>query len=373
MKKIKKIKKIKKAIDGIKKVVDNKKSDPQPIILLPSGSTTLNLECSGSIDGAYQIGKMTNIIGDSSSSKSQLMLTMFAECSKLAQFDDYKFIYDDTEAANEFDIATLFGENVKKRIEAPKVIDENDVFSKTIEDFNDNVAHALESDEPFIYVLDSFDALTSEAFVSKDEDNRQQRDKGNKIKGSYGDGKAKIFSDFCKNRIQDLKKKQSALIIISQTRDNIGFGAMFTPKTRAGGKALKFYACHEIWLAKQKTEKKGKRVVTTQIQAKITKNKLTGNHGEAFFPVLRDYGVDDITSCINFLIDEGPWKGPKNKINTKGFVEDTISQLKLIDFIEENNKEFELRQICQDAFLDVMHELKPLRKQKYIKENENGS
>ncbi|MHA1574907.1 MAG: hypothetical protein ACTSXL_02035, partial [Alphaproteobacteria bacterium] len=240
MKKIKKIKKIKKAIDGIKKVVDNKKSDPQPIILLPSGSTTLNLECSGSIDGAYQIGKMTNIIGDSSSSKSQLMLTMFAECSKLAQFDDYKFIYDDTEAANEFDIATLFGENVKKRIEAPKVIDENDVFSKTIEDFNDNVAHALESDEPFIYVLDSFDALTSEAFVSKDEDNRQQRDKGNKIKGSYGDGKAKIFSDFCKNRIQDLKKKQSALIIISQTRDNIGFGAMFTPKTRAGGKALKF-------------------------------------------------------------------------------------------------------------------------------------
>jgi RecA/RadA recombinase len=342
-----------------------KKDKVDPDMLIPSGSTTLNLECSGTSEGAFLLGKIVNLIGDSHAGKTLLALTMFAECSVLNRFDNHRLIYDDVESANEFDMAHLFGQSVEDRVDTS-------IRSHTIEDFNDNIARCIEGEQPFIYVLDSFDALTSEAFVKKDSENRKKREKGSQITGSYGDGKAKIASDFFKNRNQDLDDHKSAIIVISQTRDNIGFGAMFTPKVRSGGKALKFYSFHEIWLACQKKEKDGKRTIITNVQAKVTKNKLIGRHGEAYFPVLFDYGIDDLTSCIKFLVEEGNWSGTKSAINTKGFAPDEllndkgmVTFKKLIQYIEKNNLEDEICLLCKEAYDKIMESLTPDRKRKY--------
>jgi len=351
--------KLKKVTRGLKKMVKKKPQKQKDILLIPTGSTTLNLECSGTIEGAFQAGKLVNLIGDSSSGKTLVSLSALAECSIDKKFDNYRLIYDDVEASNEFDLGELFGKALLKRLELK-------YRSRTIEDFNDAIARSLDENVPFVYVLDSFDALTSEAFLEKDTDNRKKREKGNQITGSYGDGKAKIFSDFCKNRIQDLKDTKSLLIIISQTRDNIGFGAKFNPKVRSGGKALKFYSCHEIWLDCTKTIKKGKRVLLTNVRAKITKNKLTGDRGEAYFPILRNYGIDDLDSCITFMIDEGSWSGPKNSINTKGFVPDKIGNANLLNYLDTNiEKQQELRLLCQSTYESILKDLEPNRKRKY--------
>jgi len=349
---------VSKVTGELKKMVQAKPTKARKVLLIPTGLTILNLECSGSIDGAFQCGKLSNIIGDSSSGKSLLALTTLAECAISPVFDEYLLIYDDVEAANEFDITKIFSQAVEDRI----------IFSyrsRTIEDLNDNIAKLLVDGIPFIYIIDSFDALTSEAFQALDISNRKSRDKGENVSGSYGDGKAKIFSDFCKNRIQDLKDTKSALLVISQTRDNLGFGAKFTPKVRAGGKALKFYACHEIWLSMKKQTKKLNKIVVSDVCAKISKNKLTGNRGEAEFPILRGYGVDDLISCITYLTKIGNWSGPANSINTKGFIPEKISRGKLIEYIEQNDKEDEIKQLCQDAFNELLEQLKPNRKQKY--------
>lgn len=344
-----------------------KKSIINPLELVPTGSTTFNLECSGFIEGAFKTGTMVNLIGDSHAGKTLFGFTIFAECALLERFDNYRFIYDDVEAANGFDLELLFGEDCAERIE-------EDVRSRTVEDFNDNVARALDDDQPFIYILDSFDALTSEAALVKDAENRKKREKGNQTTGDYGDGKPKIFSRFCSMRIQDLSDNGSVLIIISQTRDNIGFGSMFTPKTRSGGKALKFYSFFEIWLACQKKEKEGKRTIVTNVQAKITKNKLTGRHGEVYFPILNDYGVDNLGSCINFLRDEGDWTGTPGAVNTKGFLAPTPttkgkmkhpSVSNIISDIEDNDREDELFELCQETYDTIMESLKPNRKPKY--------
>lgn len=367
MRKIKKIRKIKEDFEeSLNESVFSKSDKVDPAHLIPTGSTTFNLECSGRIEGAFAMGKIVNLIGDSHAGKTLFGFTIFAECSLDAKFDTYRFIYDDVETANEFDIPYLFSDKVNDRID-------QSVRSKTIEDFNDNIARALEKDQPFIYILDSFDALTSETAIEKDIENRKAREKGNQIKGSYGDGKAKSASALFAQRTQDLADKNSVLIIISQTRDNIGFGAMFTPKTRSGGKALKFYSFHEIWLACQKKEKTGKRTIVTNVQAKITKNKLTGRHGEAYFPVLFDYGVDNISSCINFLSDEGNWAGTKTALNTKGLVPLKVvngkskhrSKKEVVEYIEDNNLEEKLFQLCQNTYDEIMEGLKPKRKRKY--------
>lgn len=383
MKRIKKIdankkaaKKIMKGVSKIEKQLaksfkqkttpSSRKVDPSKLV--PTGSTTFNLECSGRVEGAFALGKLVNLIGDSHAGKTLFALTAFAECSLQERFDDFDFIYDDVEAANEFDIPYLFGERVDNRID-------QSIRSKTIEEFNDNIARALEGDKKFIYILDSFDGLTSEAAIKKDSENRTKREKGNKTDGSYGDGKAKKASEMFSQRIQDLSDHGSLIIIISQTRDNIGFGAKFTPKVRSGGKALKFYAAHEIWLACEKKEKKGKRTVVTNVIAKITKNKLTGRHGEAYFPILFDYGVDNIVGCINFICDEGSWKDAKGVVSTNGFVPNSIdskgkekkgtNKAVLVKHIEDNNLEEELFQVCQETYDAVMEKLKPQRKRKY--------
>lgn len=354
----KKISKIKK---GLKQIVNTETSTKSKKVdvnkLIPTGSTTFNLECSGRIEGAFSLGKIVNLIGDSHSGKTLFALTIFAECAVLPRFDDFRFIYDDVEAANEFDIAYLFGNKVNKRIE-------QNIRSKTIEDHNDHLARLLAEEVPFIYVLDSFDGLTSEAAIEKDTENRKSREKGNQVKGSYGDGKPKKASEMFSQRTQDLHDSNSFLLIVSQTRDNIGFGSMFTPKTRSGGKALKFYSCHEIWLACQKKEKKGKRTYVTNVKAKITKNKLTGRHGEAEFPILFDYGVDNLTSCIKFLIEEKTWSGTKNSINSRDFA-DKMSLSNLIKHIEDNDLEDDLFQLCQETYDQIMENLKPNRKRKY--------
>ena len=355
--KISKIEKIKEGFaDSLKEPIKSKVVDPKDLV--PTGSTTFNLECSGRIEGAFKLGKLVNLIGDSSSGKSAFALTIFAECSLKKQFDGFRFIYDDVEAANEFDLEHLFGKKVNNRIE-------QEIRSRTIEDFNDNLARALEDEKPFIYVLDSFDALTTEAAIDKDLENRKKREKGNETSGSYGDGKAKKASEMFSQRTQDLADKNSLLIVVSQTRDNIGFGAMFTPKVRSGGKALRFYASHEIWLACHKKEKKGKRTFVTNVQAKITKNKLTGRHGEATFPILFDYGIDNITSCIIFMIEEGSWTGTKKKVNSKDFTED-MSFANLVKYIEDNNLEDKLFALCQETYDNVIDKLRPNnRKKKY--------
>lgn len=361
LKKITKTKKIAKQVkESIKTPIVKELCIVDPNKLVPTGSTTFNLECSGRIEGAFKKGTMINLIGDSHAGKTLFALTIFAECSLVPAFDNYRFIYRDIERANAFDVVKLFGKSVADRIE-----DAEEDNLRTFEEWNDDIHNCFEDTRPCIYILDSFDALTTEAAMALDVKNRNARKKGNKTDGSYGDGKPKLMSEACPKRIPELNATESLLIIISQTRANIGFGAMFTPKTRSGGKALKFYAFHEVWLACQKKEKKGKRTLITNVQAKITKNKLTGNHGEAYFPILFDYGVDNIMSCITFMVSEGGWSGTKASINTKNFIVDKLSLVNLVSYIEENNLEEKLFRTCQKAYDNIIEKLKPNRKKKY--------
>ena len=333
--------------------------------LIPTPCVPFNLECSGHWEGAFKKGSIVNIIGDSSAGKTLFCLSVLAECSIIDRFDDYDFFFDDVERANEFDVEFIFGQECYNRIHG---IEPGDYHSKTIEQFNDRIARLLEKGKPFIYILDSFDALTSESAIEHDEENRKLREKGQEVKGSYGDGKPKVFSAFCQQRIDDIQNSGSLIIIISQTRDNLGYGAKFTPKVRSGGRALKFYAAFEIWLAMQKNEKKGERTYITNTQAKISKNKLTGRRGSAYFQILFDHGIDYIQSCVQFLMEEGFWdhkkanksEGNKAGIDTKGFYPSgNISYPNLVTWIESNNLEEDLAELCKEAYEIAIAKIAP--------------
>jgi recombination protein RecA len=337
----------------------------EKLTLLPSPSTLLNCACSDSAFGAFSTGRMINLIGDSSSGKTLFALSCLAEAAGHEEFSNYRLIYDDVENALTFNIPYLFGDVLASKIEPPASDeDELPIPSETIEDFHCNINDALDEGHPFIYILDSFDALDADQDKEKVEDMRSARARGTKAKGSYSMAKPKKSSELMRNICSSLKKTESILVIISQTRDNIS-PMSFTPKTRSGGNALRFYAHHEIWLSMGQKIKSKERIIGVNVKAKVSKNKLTGKVREVGFQIFYDLGIDDVGSCIDFLVDEKIWPKTKQTINAKHF-ELNVSRAKLIEYIENKNKRDKLCKIVNRCWSEIEEELKLNRKIKYL-------
>lgn len=333
--------------------------------LLPTGSTLLNLALSDNKSGGWLKGSMVNIIGDSSAGKSFVALTTLVEMSISKKFDKYSLIYDDVENANSFDMAHLFGNNFKNRIKAPEINDDGvGIPSDMIEDFQLNLINALQAGS-CVYCLDSFDALNSEADEKKSMEMLKSRANGNLIKGSYGMAKAKKSSEVLRQIIGKLSSTKSFLSIISQTRDNVDPLSM-QKKTRAGGKALKFYATHEIWLANGGAIKSKKRQIGIKCKIKITKNKLTGKIREIEFPIYYDYGIDNIGSCVDFLIKEDHWTGGGVKrITPHGLDLEPCTRSALILQIEQQDLEQKVSNIVGKVWHKIEDSLRLNRKPRY--------
>ena len=174
-------------------------------IWIPGGPILFNLSCSDHWQGAYKPGTMANIIGDSSSGKSILVLSGLAAVANMSKFNDYRLIYDDAEFADSFDHDHLFGPNFVERIEYPG--GSPDTCSTTIEQFYDHMIDAFDDGSPFIYVMDSFDAIDADAEIKKELENREHRKAGNlsKIKGSFQATKQKKSSQMFRHITGKLK------------------------------------------------------------------------------------------------------------------------------------------------------------------------
>lgn len=336
---------------------------------IPTPSTLLNCACSGYPDFAFLEGSIVNIIGDSWSGKSFLSLLIFAELNLLEEFNHYKFIYDDAEYANQFNMEYLFGPETAERIIPPAVgIRDEDkseypIYSDTVEDFWCNIRDHLDEEEPFIYVLDSFDALDTDPDREKVEEMREARKRGTKPKGTYGMAKAKSASSLLRNIDDKLSKTQSLLIVVSQTRDNLD-PLSFKKSTRSGGRALKFYCSHEIWLAAGKKHKSKERIIGNDVTVKVEKAKITGKVREAKFTIFNDLGVDDIRSCIEFLTHFGEWKKTKQTINATHFnIKGNMATI--IKAIEKRNLEPKLKKLTGRLWNKLEEEIKLKRKRKY--------
>lgn len=339
-------------------------------VYVPTGATVLNLALSDSTEGGFGVGKVVNVIGDHSSGKTFLSLSVFAEAHRRAEFDGYKLVFDDAEQANEFNLPRLLGEGCAKRIAAPAYDREaGAVHSHTIQDFQYHVQMHLNAGKPFIYVLDSFDALTSEEELDRADKKHKARAAGKEIAGTYGMEKAKHSSEILRIVTAGISKTASLLLIISQTRENID-PMSFQRRTRSGGKALGFYASYELWTAvdrKIKLTAEGReRVVGVSCKCKVTKNKMTGKLREVKFPIYYSYGIDDIGACIDFLVEEGWWnKEPSGKITSTGIGCQSAQRAKLIAYIEDNDTYAELRRMCDEAWEWIEKSMELKRKPRY--------
>lgn len=338
----------------------------KPSDFLSSGSTLINLACSGRPFGCFAVGRYYLLVGDSASGKTFLSLTCLAEAASKRRFDKYRFIFDNAEDGALMNIADFFGPAVAERMEPPARDADGPVFSSTIEEFYYHVDDAIRTGKPFIYVLDSMDALTSADEKDKFQEQKKAHRSGKQAAGSYGDGKAKKNSAGLRKVLADLKRTGSLLIVINQTRDNLGFG--FEKKTRSGGRALRFYATLELWSSvKQKLRKtvKGKqRQIGILTEVQVKKNRVTGRERTVTVPILHSYGIDDTSGCIAFLLEEGHWKGKDSSIVAPEF-DFKGSKEKLVALIEEGGRQKELRLLVAQVWDELEQACASKRKRRY--------
>jgi len=334
---------------------------------LSTGSTLLNLACTGKPNCGFAKGHYYFLVGDSASGKTFLSLTCLAEASINKNFDEYHFIYDNAEDGALMDIERFFGKKVAERMEPPSLTKDNQpVCSSTIEEFYYHVDDALQENRPFIYVLDSMDSLSSEAEQNKFDQTKEAHRKGKEVTGSYGDGKAKKNSANLRTLIPYLHHSGSILIIISQTRDNIGFG--FEKKTRSGGRALRFYACIELWSSIrsqiEKTIQGKKRQLGVNCKVQVKKNRITGRQRNVTIPIYHSFGIDNLGNCVDFLIEEERWTKKGNKIQAID-LKLCASKEKIIRYIEEKGLEQDIQSIVGEEWEKIEAACVLHRKRRY--------
>lgn len=339
---------------------------------LSTGSTLLNLACTGYSDRGFAKGRFYFVVGDTISGKTWLSLTCLAEATLNPNFKDYRFICDNAEDGALMDIKRFFGREVFRRMERP-----GRYCSFNIEEFYYNVDDAIRDGRPFIYILDSMDSLSSEAEADKFDKTKKAYRKGKETSGSYGDGKAKVNSAMLRRVIgKSLLKSGSILIIINQTRANITALPFQSKKTCSGGHALHFYACIELLSSVagqiKKTVKGKKRQLGVYCKIRVKKNRVTGRDRTVIVPIYHSMksakgfhgGIDDVGSCVDYLLSEKHWK-KKGKIIRARELGIKSEKKRLIKLIEKRELEKDLHELVGDVWNQIEKACTIERKKRY--------
>lgn len=215
------------------------------------------------------------------------LLGIEASANFINQFPEGKIYYHETEAA--FDEG--YAESLGMPIEVVNFIKDKNTIEELFESLSKIIAD--EDDTPRLYIVDSLDALSDKTEMERAID-----------KGTYGQDKAKKMSEMFRRLAKSIEHKKMHLMIISQLRDKISIG--FGEKSqRSGGRALDFYASQVVWLAEtgkiKKTMDKIERVVGVHVKSKCKKNKISRPFRECEFPIIFEYGVDNIKANLDWL------------------------------------------------------------------------
>lgn len=265
-----------------------------------TGCTLLDVMIGGGVAEGSPAGRIIHIMGESGAGKTFLACEMVSAAYRQYK-DKFHWFYDDAERGYSFEgnSRKLWGIDVRKP---------DDKRSTTVEELFVNVRRFLrdlKEDELGIYVVDSLDALSNDDLNEIADERMKAADKGQTYdKGSYGMSAQKFLSqEFFRKIATELDEKNSLLIFLSQYRDNVNAGPYGEKRRVSGGSALKFYCDTEVALKlKEKFVKNGLHYGSC-VEAELKKSKTDRPDRKALINILFDYGIDDISTNIDYVFD----------------------------------------------------------------------
>jgi hypothetical protein len=280
---------------------------------------------------------------------------MMIESKLYPETKTLKIVFNNVESVMDFPLVEMFGQKFMDAVEWVQI--------PTCEAFGKDVLKRIKSlkkTEALVYACDSLDALTSEAGAER----MTQILDDKKPSSGYGMEKAKFFStDFFTHLCSAMEDKDVTLLLVSQVRENIGvsFGEKYH---RVGGKSLDFYTHMVVWLSTyekmKKTFKGQERVFGVKVRANCKRNKTAKPFRQADFQILFDFGIDDVSSMLDFMFGpkckEYEWKGEKYK-------KESIIKL----FEEDESELLELQQTVESLWKEVEEATAPIRKKRWSK------
>lgn len=360
----------KKELEKVREVLLD--DSPERQVYISSSCSLLNLALSDRADGGFEAGTIISITGERHSAKSLTAGSILATLAYDKNFDDYELIYHDTENGFRFDKEAFFGKKGAKRIVEPEIEKDDPTAPHNVYDLSIGIKNAIKKGKPFVYVVDSVDGLTVPDDLAKAEEMENAYIKGKDTAGTYGTAKAKFLSNFFPRITKQIEESKSLLILISQTRDNVGGMA---EKTRSGGKAISFYAGTELWLkppmqgAKiEKTVNGQKDQIGSRVVFTLKKNRISGKPRSVQLVLYIDYGIDDISTSIEWLMKYGYANGDK-KISIEG-IDFEGSKDAMIKYIEDNYLEEKLSKILEKCWKDREERLTVVRKPRFADDEE---
>ena len=95
----------------------------------------------------------------------------------------------------------------------------------------------------------------------------------------------------------------------------------------------------------RKTVAGKEREVGVRVCIEVKKNRISGKRSEVEVDIYPSYGIDDLGSVVDFLVEEGYWKQAKQTINAPD-IELSGTRDKLIRTIEDRGLQREVQAIA---------------------------
>lgn len=301
------------------------------------------------VGGGWPLGRMTNLVGDKSTGKTLCAIEAAANFAR--KYPDGFIFYREAEAAFDEDYAETLGLPTDRVDFGPEGLGTAwETVEDIYEDLNKCCDKCIESNQPGLYIVDSLDALSSRAELSRAID-----------EGSYGMEKQKQLGQMFRRLVRKIKEARINLFIISQIREKIGLG--FGDKyRRSGGKALDFYASQVVYLSHMKTLKKTsggvERPIGIRVRAKCTKNKIGPPGRECDFNITFGYGIEELQASIEWLEQVKQAKDLLGTESTKQF----INRIERLDRKAYNNEMKRVRKYVRTIWDDIESRFVPERR-----------
>lgn len=296
--------------------------------------------------GAGPIGKLIQIAAPSGAGKSILCTEIIYQAKKVFG-KNIAVRYLDKEGGNTFDTEQMYGFSL-----SDDFVHDVDTVEELQADLY-TFAKQKPTSHIGIYVVDSWDSLSSQDEMEEVDERAKYHEKGKEYtKKTYGAERAKYASKLFRTLIKVLRENNILLIVISQLRDNLNAG-MFGPKDLiGGGRALEFYADQRLSLRVKEEDKIDDRLIGQTIELKAIKSRCPYPKRKMFLNLLTAYGIDDVSTNIDYLYDLRDDKGKLKEVSvinniawkdevqevTSSSIKEFLSEKELLEIAESEIK-----------------------------------